>query len=89
MGVSGKTTQRMNNNPELASLWKGRVLVHTTAEETEKPKLIARKIKAEQRAEAEKYIKNRVFSTKVYVSDVVNTPEKNKKYKVEVRIGDV
>lgn len=50
MGVSGKATDRMNNNPELASLWKGRVLVHTSSEETEKPKLIARKMKPEMKA---------------------------------------
>lgn len=56
MGVSGKNRDRMNDNPELASLWKGRVLVHTSAELTEKPKLIARKIKTEDRALAEPYV---------------------------------
>jgi len=27
LGYSGENTQKMNNNPELASTWKGRVLV--------------------------------------------------------------
>lgn len=28
LGVSGKNTDRMNENPELASTWKGRLLMH-------------------------------------------------------------
>lgn len=27
LGVSGKMTDMMNNNPEIASLWKGRILI--------------------------------------------------------------
>ena len=35
--VSGKNTDRMNANPEIASLWKGRILMQVVAEETDKP----------------------------------------------------
>jgi hypothetical protein len=34
---SGENTDKMNSNPELASTWKGRILMQVTAEKTEKP----------------------------------------------------
>ena len=37
--VSGTTAKQMNENPEVASLWKGRILIQVTAEKTEKPVL--------------------------------------------------
>lgn len=40
MGVSGKNSDLMNANPEIASLWKGRILMQCLAEETEKPLLL-------------------------------------------------
>lgn len=39
-GVSGNITGKMNENPEIASFWKGRILVQCIAEETEKPLLL-------------------------------------------------
>ena len=37
VGKSGDNTNKMNNNPELASTWKGRILMQVTAEKTEAP----------------------------------------------------
>jgi hypothetical protein len=37
LNCSGKTTVLMNNNPELASTWKGRILMQVNVEKTEKP----------------------------------------------------
>ena len=37
---SGKNTDKMNANPELASWWKGRILIQCIAEETDKPLLL-------------------------------------------------
>lgn len=37
LGKSGDNTDKMNNNPELASTWKGRILMQVVAEKTEKP----------------------------------------------------
>jgi len=34
---SGPTANSMNENPELGSLWKGRILMQIIAEKTEKP----------------------------------------------------
>jgi len=39
LDCSGKMTDLMNNNPEIASFWKGRILLKATCEETEKPML--------------------------------------------------
>jgi hypothetical protein len=43
-GVSGRTTDMMNENPEMASLFKGRVLMQVVAEKVEKPKMKVDKI---------------------------------------------
>lgn len=48
LGVSGKNTNMMNNNPELGSLWKGRILIQCTCEETEKPLLLVRNLEEKE-----------------------------------------
>ena len=37
LGVKGKNTDNMNNNPEFASSWKGRILIMYYAEDTKNP----------------------------------------------------
>ena len=37
VGYSGKTCNEMNQNPEVASQWKGRILVHYSVEDTKEP----------------------------------------------------
>ena len=37
LGKSGENTNKMNNNPEIASTWKGRILVQYHAEDTKNP----------------------------------------------------
>jgi hypothetical protein len=39
LDVSGENTNIMNANPDLASTWKGRVLMQVTAEKAEKPEI--------------------------------------------------
>jgi hypothetical protein len=39
LGRSGANCNKMNNNPEFASTWKGRVLVHYSAEDVKNPEL--------------------------------------------------
>ncbi len=34
LGVSGGNTDRMNENPEIASTWKGRILMHINCTDT-------------------------------------------------------
>jgi len=40
LGYSGKNRENMNENPEIASFWKGRILMQVEAVKTEKPVLI-------------------------------------------------
>ncbi len=51
----------MNENPELASTWKGRILMQVSAEKTEKPQLIVENLKPEEKAGAAKYITEHEF----------------------------
>lgn len=39
LGYSGSTTTLMNNNPDLASAWKGRILMQLVSDKIEKPEL--------------------------------------------------
>lgn len=39
MGVSGANTDLMNTNPEFASTWKGRMLMHLSSFDTKNPEL--------------------------------------------------
>ena len=41
---SGKNNDKMNVNPEIASWWKGRILVQCVYEETTEPQLLVKKI---------------------------------------------
>jgi hypothetical protein len=45
--TSGDHTDLMNNNPEVASTWKGRVLVQIQGEKTDKPILEVKDIDEE------------------------------------------
>lgn len=51
----------MNENPELASNWKGRILMQVSCEETEKPIVKVCKIDDEIILESKKFLRNRTF----------------------------
>ena len=38
-GCSGENTVRMNDNPEFASTWKGRMLMHLSCEDSKNPEM--------------------------------------------------
>lgn len=88
LDVSGKVTKRMNENPEIASLWKGRILMKCTAEKTEKPKLFVKLCEPEEVNDAAKYQIPRRFCARVYINQLICTPEKNEKYTISVRCAD-
>jgi hypothetical protein len=62
LGVSGKISDAMNHNPEIASLWKGRILVQCTCEKTDKPLLKVEKIEDEQVEDSKPAQQNRSFA---------------------------
>lgn len=47
LGVGGENTRLMNENPDLASTWKGRILMKVTAEKTEKPEIKKQSVEQE------------------------------------------
>lgn len=47
VNVSGSMTDKMNNNPEIATFWKGRILMQCLCEETDKPLLMMNKLEDE------------------------------------------
>lgn len=57
--VSGSTATQMNENPEIASLWKGRILMQVLAEKTEKPVLRIQNIPNEEVEKAAQYLVER------------------------------
>ena len=52
----------MNENPEIASLWKGRILIQVLAEKTEKPVLRIQDIPKEEVEKAAQYLVDREYS---------------------------
>jgi len=56
LNVSGDTKKAMNENPDIASTWKGRLLMQVVAVETENPILKVTDIPEDDLREAEKYM---------------------------------
>ena len=59
MDVSGANATQMNENPEIASLWKGRILIQLLAEKTDKPVLRIQDIPKEEVEKAAEYLIDR------------------------------
>jgi len=88
LSCSGKNTDKMNLNPEIASFWKGRILVQCIAEETEKPLLMVKKIEADEVENAKRCLENRSFSVSLFIAGALALPIDNKEFYVSVRIAD-
>lgn len=86
--VSGKISDKMNSNPEIASFWKGRILVQCIAEETEKPLLLVRNIDPDDVEAAKPCHEMRRYGISCFFAGVSCLPEDNKEYRVSVRIAD-
>ena len=57
--TSGANAKNMNENPELGSLWKGRILMQALAEKTEKPVLKLQSIPKEEVEKAAEHLVDR------------------------------
>ena len=78
----------MNENPEMGSLWKGRILFQVIAEKTEKPVLKIQNIPQEDIDFAQAYLRERTFKFMIQVNNAIALPEENIKYEIGVRIAD-
>ena len=80
MGVSGKNSDRMNANPEVASFWKGRILMQCIAEETEKPLLLVQQIDDDAIQQGKLLLRPRKYAISFFVAGLLGTPENDKDY---------
>lgn len=86
---SGANTDLMNSNPEVASTWKGRILMKVEAEKTERPVCKSQEIDEESASlkEAEPYLDDREFDVIAEVGQGIALPSEAK-YKVMIKIGE-
>jgi len=88
LAASGDMANSMNENPELGSLWKGRILMQVLAEKTEKPCLKVADISKEEVEKAAVYLQDRTYQIMVQVNSSIALPFPDTKYEVVVRIGE-
>jgi len=74
LGTSGHMTDAMNENPEISSLWKGRILIQCMCEETEKPLLLVRNLEEEVIEEAKSRLINRSFAASLFIAGAIGLP---------------
>ena len=89
LGCSGENTEKMNNFPEFASTWKGRLLMHISATDTKNPEMKVDKLNAEFKTQIVKsgaldYLDFEVIAE---VGTGISLPAK-KKYSVRIQIND-
>ena len=85
--ADGEDKRNMNANPEIASNWKGRVLVQTECYETKKPIAKVEMIDEKRIDDSREFTKKRPYQIIAEVGQGVALPESNKKYKVKLIIG--
>ena len=90
LGVSGANTDRMNDNPEIASTWKGRILMHISAYDTKAPEVKVAPLDPEFKVFAQKSGAYALEEYQVLVEfgSGICLPPGNKKYHLKVTIND-
>ena len=88
LGVSGKSSRMMNENPELGSLWKGRILMQVVAEKCDKPVRKVQDIPEEDVLKSKEYEVYKTFQLMLYVHSVFCLPKENESYNLEIRIAE-
>ena len=78
----------MNENPELGSLWKGRILMQVFAVKTAKPVYKIQQINQADCEYSNQFKVNRVFRFMVQVNSAIALPKPDTKYEIAVRIAD-
>lgn len=89
LGCSGDNTKKMNEFPEIASTWKGRILMHVQAYDTKNPEMKLAVLDPEFKTAA---MKSGAFNQEEYeiiaeFGSGICLPG-NKKYKVRIQIND-
>ena len=88
LDTSGKTATSMNENPEIGSLWKGRILMQVIAEKTDKPVRRIQDIPQEDVEMAKNFLVPRKYQFNMQIDQAIAIPEEGEKYEVVVRIAE-
>ena len=86
--IGGSYAAQMNENPEIASLWKGRILMQVLAVKTDKPVLRVQNIPEEEVKKAAEYLRDRKYAVRVQITSAIGLPKEDEKYEVVVRLAD-
>ena len=80
----------MNNNPEIASDWKGRVLLHIQAKENDKPMKTVSQMDPDIKKKAIelKYLEKEDYELMIEIGQGITLPEKDKDYRICVKVMD-
>ena len=87
---TGSEADAMNENPEIASVWKGMVLMHFAAEETDKPKkgMVTMEPEIKRRAEELGYFETEAYELIFEVGQGITLPGKDSDYKVRITVQE-
>lgn len=88
MDKTNKAAKNMNENPELGSFWKGRILMQVYAVKTERPVYRIEQIPEEDCQKAQQYTVNRTFRFMTQINSAIALPEKDTRYQIMIRIAD-
>ena len=86
LDVTGKYTDEMNQIPEIASTWKGRILMQVTVEKSDKPEMKVRKVTDDVLNEAMKKWEKIKYEIMAEISQGICLPDM--KLKVKLKIGE-
>lgn len=94
IGYSGPATEQMNSNPEAASQWKGRILIHYQLKETKEPEMKIADIPPEILSQkvGEKLLLDTWYSKKPFqiigeIGSAIALPD-SKNYRIKISIND-
>lgn len=90
LDYSGSIANAMNDNPELASAWKGRILMHVECHAADHPERIVRPLdEGIKNAIMElKLLEEREYDIIAEVGMGICLPEYSSEYKIMIKIGD-
>lgn len=88
VGFSNDAAKNMNDNPAMASFWKGRILIQVEAVKTEKPLLMVEDIDPELIEKARPHLLDKKYQIMVQINSAVSLPQPMTDYEVVVRVGE-
>ena len=78
----------MNENPDIASFWKGRILMQIFAVKTEKPVYKVKDLQEPDNEYSNQFKAPRIFRFMWQVNSAIALPKEEAKYEVVLRIAD-